>query len=75
MFLLTEISDRLAESADQDQTARSCSLILLYTLRKITDLLQKPRRGFAPICLQILHQINTISVCLNPIHLQTMKEM
>ena len=34
-LLLTEINDISAESAEQDQTARMCSLILLYTLRKI----------------------------------------
>ena len=33
--ILTEIDDRAAESAEQDQTARMCSLILLDTLRKI----------------------------------------
>ena len=32
---VTEISDRGEESVEQDQTARMCSLILLYTLRKI----------------------------------------
>ena len=31
---LTEINERAAESAEQDQTARMCRLILLYTLRK-----------------------------------------
>ena len=35
---LAEINDRAAESAEQDQTARTCSLILLYTLRKIHSL-------------------------------------
>ena len=28
-------NDRAAESAEQDQTARMCMLILLYTVRKI----------------------------------------
>ena len=32
---LTEINGIVAESAEQDQTARMCSLILLYTLREI----------------------------------------
>ena len=31
----TEIHNRTAESAEQDQTARMCRLILPYTLRKI----------------------------------------
>ena len=31
---LSEINDNAAESAEQDQTARMCRLILLYTLRK-----------------------------------------
>ena len=31
-----ETGDRLAESAEQDQTAHTCSLILLYTLREIS---------------------------------------
>ena len=35
---LTEIDDRSAESAEQDQTTRMCRLILLYTIRKL-----KPR--------------------------------
>ena len=30
---LTVLSNRSAESADQDQTARMCRLILLYTIR------------------------------------------
>ena len=32
---LTYTNDRAAGSVEQDQTARMCSLILLYTLRKI----------------------------------------
>ena len=36
---LIEINDRAAESVEQDQTARTCSLILLYTLRKISTCL------------------------------------
>ena len=36
--LLTEINDRSAESVEQDQTARTCSLIFLYTLRKMHGL-------------------------------------
>ena len=34
-FALTEININVAESAKQEQTARMCSLILLYTLRKV----------------------------------------
>ena len=30
----TEINDRAAESAEQDQTLRMCRLILVYTLRR-----------------------------------------
>ena len=30
----TNINDKEAESVEQDQTARMCSLILIYTLRK-----------------------------------------
>ena len=30
----TEVDDRVAESAEQDQTARMCRLILLYSLRQ-----------------------------------------
>ena len=33
-ILLTIFNDREAESEDQDQSARMCSLILLYTLHK-----------------------------------------
>ena len=37
-FALTEFyTNKTAESAEQDQTARMCSLILLYTLRKINQ--------------------------------------
>ena len=36
-ILLRESNDRIAESAEQDQTARLCSLILLNTLRKINS--------------------------------------
>ena len=32
---LTETNDSAAESAEQDQTARMCRLILLYTLREV----------------------------------------
>ena len=35
--LWTEINNRAAESAVQDQTARMCRLILPYTLRKINS--------------------------------------
>ena len=34
-ILLKEIKGRETESADQDQTARMCSLILLYPFREI----------------------------------------
>ena len=33
---LLQINDRAVESADQDQTARMCGLIFLYTLCKQT---------------------------------------
>ena len=39
-ILCTEIKDRPVESAEQDQTARMCSLILLYTLRKMNKWLR-----------------------------------
>ena len=32
---LIERTEKAAESAEQDQNARTCSLILLYTFRKI----------------------------------------
>ena len=41
---LMDISDRETESAEQDQTARMCSLILLYTLR------QKKRKVMVANC-------------------------
>ena len=37
-FAMTKINDRVAESAEQDQTARMYSLILLYNPRKIWSL-------------------------------------
>ena len=43
--LLTEINELAAESAEQDQTARTCSLILLVTLRKIRSWLRKITQG------------------------------
>ena len=33
---LAETIDRASESVEQDQTARMCSLILIYTLRKFS---------------------------------------
>ena len=39
---LTTIPDRVAESAEQDQTAPLCRLILLYTLHKINPWLLIP---------------------------------
>ena len=42
---LIGISDRVVESADQDQTARMCRLILLYTLRERNSLMMT-ERGF-----------------------------
>ena len=33
--LLAEIKDRATESAESNEAARKCSLILIYTLRKI----------------------------------------
>ena len=35
-----ENNARAAEGAEQDQTVRMCSLILLYTVRKINSLSQ-----------------------------------
>ena len=35
------VCDKAEESAEQDQTARMCRLNLLYTLRKISTLLQQ----------------------------------
>ena len=32
-----EIKGRAAKSAEQDQTARTCRLVLLYTLRQINQ--------------------------------------
>ena len=37
-LLLTDIHDRVADGAEQDQAAHTCSLILLYTLRKTNPL-------------------------------------
>ena len=42
-FSMTEFNDRATESAEQDQTARMCSLILHYTIRKINSWLQAAR--------------------------------
>ena len=37
---LAETIDRASESVEQDQTARMCGLILVYTLRKYSPWLQ-----------------------------------
>ena len=49
---MIHISDKAADSAEQDQTARRCSLILLYTLRKmyVINLLYDVSRHFNSIC-------------------------
>ena len=41
--LLSEINDSVAESVDRDQTAHSCRLVLLYTLRKMNTRSQTAR--------------------------------
>ena len=41
---LVEIDKEVAESVELDQAARMCSLILLYTLRKINSLLRSAKR-------------------------------
>ena len=46
---LTEISDQAAESAEQDQTARMCRLILFYTIRKHSQLSRTWKNRYRPI--------------------------
>ena len=41
-----------AESVEQDQTASMCSLILLYTLRKRTSLVENSRRNIKHLRFQ-----------------------
>ena len=41
----TAIDNGLAESANQDQIARMCRLILLYTLRKLNRVLKQQDTG------------------------------
>ena len=45
-FVEKQIRDKEKESAEQDQTARMCSLILLYTLRKINAYKRTAVQGF-----------------------------
>ena len=40
-----ETDGRIAESADQDQTARMCSLILIYTLRQNNSMVASGKIG------------------------------
>ena len=54
---LTKTNDRTAESPEQDQTARMCSLILLYTLRKINLWSQKSGRKQICIYLSFSHPL------------------
>ena len=57
-----ENSDKAAESAEQDQTAHICSLILLYTLRKINESAKGRKRVK---CVQIsLSAMSNIHVLL-----------
>ena len=44
-FSLTEINDRTAKSAEQDQTSRICRPILPFTLRKIMHGLEGKDKG------------------------------
>ena len=43
---LAEMDDRVSERAQQDQTARMCRLILVYTLRNINILSSTEDQGF-----------------------------
>ena len=43
--LFTEFNDIVAESADQDQTAHMCSLILIYTLRLRVHCREQQNKG------------------------------
>ena len=52
---LIESKDRVAESAEQDQTARKCSLILLYTHRKMN-----PRSGKARVRIKQRNRVYTL---------------
>ena len=55
---LTKVNDRVAESGEQDQTARMYSLILLYTLPKINRWLQTAEfraQIVGPACLFLPH--------------------
>ena len=52
---LREITGRAVGSAEQDQTARMCSLILLYTLRK-----QKKKTAWSGLMVNILTAIGTL---------------
>ena len=45
-----DMNDSAADSADQDQTARICQLILLYTIRKINPRLRKVRQELLYPC-------------------------
>ena len=38
---LKKFNDTAPESAEQDQTARTCRLILLYTVRKVNPMVSK----------------------------------
>ena len=55
---LTEVNDRAAKCAEQDQTARMRRLILLYTHRKVYPRLRKARYGLTLINASIDRIVN-----------------
>ena len=51
--LMSELNDTAADSAEQDQTARMCRLILLYTLSKIIHDFKQQDKGITLSAKQI----------------------
>ena len=65
---MTESKDRMVESGEQDQTARMCRLILLYTLRKVSSWSRKSRIFFYPFLSFIYGVVFDCSTCRRQHH-------
>ena len=57
---LTDMNDNKPESIKQDQTARMCRLILLYTLREIKSIDMNVRKRVNKSCLSIILWSHTV---------------
>ena len=56
-FVMTDTKDRSAESVEKDQTAHTCSLIFVYTLRKMICMLENDRLS----CINYIQEEKNVS--------------